>query len=1674
MAEPKITDQRQVSQTTMGAAPSEPALAAPAVAAITLPTGGGAIRGISETFAANPVTGTGSLSVPVATSPGRSGFGPQLALSYDSGAGNGPYGFGWTLSPPAIHRKTDRGVPRYYDGEDTDAFVLHGADELVPDVGPPPDPVTWGGRTYKRRRLRPRTEGAYARIEHWTNDADPGDSLWRVVSKDNVSAWYGLDSQSRIADPGDARRTFEWLLCETYDDTGNVVAYSYKAEDSAGVDTTAAHERNRTSADRSTNRYLKRICYGNRAPYYPTLDDRQRDPLPASWLFEVVFDYGEHDDPAPTPNEDRNWIPRPDPFSRYRAGFEIRSYRRCRRVLMFHHFPGVPGVGVDCLVRSTDFTYADEQAPVETHSAGYSLLRTITSTGYMRDGAAYRAKSLPPLELTYSTARIDERVRELSPDARTGLPEGVDGRRYRWADLDGDGVAGTLSEQDGAWYYARNRSPASAPPDTERASVATFAPAAALESRPSLARLDQHTLLADLAGDGRVDLVELGGPLPGFHERSDSHGWGPFVPFEMLPNVAWRSAGLRLVDLTGDGLPDLLIGEDDALVWYPSHGEQGFGDHQRVTQVLDEERGPRVVFSGERESLVLADLSGDGLVDLVRVRCSEVCYWPNLGYGRFGAKITMDASPVLCAPEEFDPRRVLLADIDGSGTSDLIYLASDGVRLYFNRSGNGWSPSRLLSALGPINDPQTVTATDLLGNGTACLVLSSPLPADVGWPLSYVDLMADGKPHLLTTVLNNVGGETRVRYVSSTRFAQADEGAGRPWITRLPFPVHVVERVELIDHVAGTRYVTRYAYHHGYYDGVEREFRGFAMIERHDSDVFDADGVPGAGAGQDLSAEHHQPPVTTYTWFHTGEERSLAHEYHGEHALLGEALLPDNLAPDERAGCLRALRGAPVHQEIYSYDSSSKALEPYTISEHRYAVRRVQPRAANRHAVYAVDGLESLTESRERDPSDPRVTHAVNLEVDRYGHAVKTAAISYGRKQADATLPPEVRAAQERLTISYVEVDHTPDLDVEGLRPSYRLRVPFEIRSYEVTGLAPGHGYFGVGELRTQIAATAPIGYEVVADGSKQRRLLSNQRILFRDNSLAPRPLGQWDTLGLSFESYTLAHTQGTLAAYPSGSVSAAELGAAGYVELDGDGRWWAPSGTLVFGAVPADHFYMPVGARDPLGLETRQTFDSFDLLVEGVSVVQAAWSRTLARNDYRVLGPVEKTDPNGSRSVVELNELGMVTKQVSMGKVGSHDGDTLADPTARLEYDLDAWRLHGTPCSVRVRAREEHRDPATRWLERVVYADGHGGVALVKERVGPGLALRVNPDGTTTEIQADPRWRGTGRTVRTNKGLPIRRYDPYFSPTDDYEDQDAVRSIGVSALQYYDPAGRNIRTTFPEGTFTRTVYGAWSQQAFDVNDTVQESNWYSDRGSPDPSIEPEPVADPQRRAAWLAAKHADTPGTTHFDVHGRAIYAVSDYGGGTTAAVRLESDYDGRFTTLFDQRGRAISGGFTGLGGRAQSMATAPRRVGASRSSMCSARWYAASTSTAASCVPSMTSCTGRSASTRVSRPAQSCCSAMSFTVIAILRRGLATCWAHRTSCSIRRGWCASTRSTSAATRPRSIARWRASTRRRWTGRRSLWRRPSGRPWPPPRRCSRPRSSQSALASTRSVGRRA
>lgn len=314
-----------------------------------------------------------------------------------------------------------------------------------------------------------------------------------------------------------------------------------------------------------------------------------------------------------------------------------------------------------------------------------------------------------------------------------------------------------------------------------------------------------------------------------------------------------------------------MITENEAFTWYRSLAEDGFDSAQKVHQVINEEEGPRLVFADGTQSIYLADISGDGLSDLVRIRNGEVCYWPNLGYGRFGKKVTMDNAPYFDHPELFDQRRIRLADIDGSGTTDIIYLAPKRVNVYRNQTGNSWASPESLMSFPQVDNLASVMATDLLGNGTACLVWSSPLPGNARRPMRYIDLMGGQKPHLLIKSVNNLGAETKVHYAASTKFYLTDKRDGKPWITRIPFPVHVVERVETYDHISLNRFVTRYAYHHGYFDGEEREFRGFGMVEQWDTEEFAALTASGdLPVGNNIDDASHVPPVLTKTWFHTG------------------------------------------------------------------------------------------------------------------------------------------------------------------------------------------------------------------------------------------------------------------------------------------------------------------------------------------------------------------------------------------------------------------------------------------------------------------------------------------------------------------------------------------------------------------------------------------------------------------------------------------------------------------------------------------------------------------------------------------------------------------------------------------------------------------------------------
>jgi hypothetical protein len=111
-------------------------------------------------------------------------------------------------------------------------------------------------------------------------------------------------------------------------------------------------------------------------------------------MFEVVFDYGEHDASAPKPNDAREWLCRHDRFSSYRTGLEVRNYPLCQRVLMFHHFGDEQDVGRDSLVRSTDFAYRSfATMRMITNKATQSACSLLPAVGVTTD-ASLRAAIL--------------------------------------------------------------------------------------------------------------------------------------------------------------------------------------------------------------------------------------------------------------------------------------------------------------------------------------------------------------------------------------------------------------------------------------------------------------------------------------------------------------------------------------------------------------------------------------------------------------------------------------------------------------------------------------------------------------------------------------------------------------------------------------------------------------------------------------------------------------------------------------------------------------------------------------------------------------------------------------------------------------------------------------------------------------------------------------------------------------------------------------------------------------------------------------------------------------------------------------------------------------------------------------------------------------------------------
>ncbi|HXH09025.1 MAG TPA: toxin TcdB middle/C-terminal domain-containing protein [Alphaproteobacteria bacterium] len=1025
------------------------------------------------------------------------------------------------------------------------------------------------------------------------------------------------------------------------------------------------HEQHR----RYTQLYLRRILYGNTPDSLPaaqkvgperTATDHLEPERTRSrhYLFEVLFDYGDLPEPLPIYAEDSTAVPwwdrshddlsdlapRPDPFSTFRPGFEIRTLRLCTRVLMLHHFREGELIGAP-LVKSTGFTYAQDAY------AGFSMLKAITVWGHRKDPhnvTDYVSRSLPPVTFGYSEFQPQtQRYRSVTAEGGDLPPLALNAPGSALMDIFGNGMVDVVHSTPDGFYVWENRG------------------AAELGRRHHPARellagvsLDQpHVAVGDLGGDGLVDLI-VESPVPGFYEATPEGGWRPFKRLASLPSIDWSDPDVRVLDLTGDGLSDILITRDTDFLWYRSKGEAGYMEPARVPRQHDLDDFPDVSFSDPAGRVRLADMNGDGLNDIVFIHDGRIDYWPNLGYGRWGKRLTMSNAPRM--GPDFNPRRLFLADLDGTGCADVVYVDVDRVHFWFNRSGNGYGERHTISGTPHTTDTTALQLADVFGTGTTCLVWSYPLGATTGGNYKVLDFCGAQKPHLLVEMSNNMGATVRAQYASSTKFYLADKQQGQPWITNLPFPVQVLEKTEVIDHISRSKLVTTYRYHHGYYDGQEREFRGFGRVDQFDTEVFEDFHSPGLHGDEKLvqngRQEFHLPPVETRTWFHTGiyfdpdryvDHRELSDKYRREYYRGDVAAFPIGEHTFEHADgtagpgprpreAFRALRGLVLRTEVYGHDGTGKAAHPYSVTETRYHVKEVQARHGNPHAVYLATAAEQLTYHYERNPADPRIGQRLTLEVDGFGNVLKEAVVGYGRRQtiraADAhgviqeipnpalnQLDPPDRQIQTKTLITYTEIAVTNAVDAID---AHRTPLPCETRTYELTGYTPSGegGRFQPSDFVERSGSglslmfDGEVTYEDAPGPGKQRRLIEHTRTVYRKDDLTSLlPLGRVESLALPGDSYRLTFTPGLLAqvfqrprddqppedllphpedvlggqgAARGGYLPSQHLKAGGlFPDTDPDNHWWAPTGQLCYSPEAQD------GAAAELSYATQHFF---------------------------------------------------------------------------------------------------------------------------------------------------------------------------------------------------------------------------------------------------------------------------------------------------------------------------------------------------------------------------------------------------------------------------------------------------------------------------------------------------
>ena len=430
---------------------------------------------------------------------------------------------------------------------------------------------------------------------------------------------------------------------------------------------------------------------------------------------------------------------------------------------------------------------------------GQSQLATVDAVG--TDGTT----AMPRLTLGYTKPSFAGDDQIVTMKAAPGHSPGD--KDVSLADLDGDGLPDLLVAHSGEYRTYLNQD----------GKIWQSAADWRASDSPSLALSDVGVQLADLDGDGAIDLVAKSGSkdfrfLPG----KDAKHWGDTVKISTIPNFTFEDPDVRLADLDGDRRTDVAITTSAGLAIAYNLGGTDWSVPQPIGKI--DEQQPLLFSDGKTQ---LCDVNGDRVLDFCYLRSGSLAYWLGRGRGIFEPAVEADGVPKF---DLSDPWH--LVDLNGDGWVDLVHVGVTQVD-YALATGAG----KFDAAATIQNTPEklittTVEFADMNASGTTDVVWVD-VSGNLAKAWRYLEIFPDGRGGLLKSIDNGLGKLTTIEYASAASNAAAARAANKPWSTRINVAMPVVQKITVDASLGDPPMVTEYAYRDGTWDPLERTFAGF-------------------------------------------------------------------------------------------------------------------------------------------------------------------------------------------------------------------------------------------------------------------------------------------------------------------------------------------------------------------------------------------------------------------------------------------------------------------------------------------------------------------------------------------------------------------------------------------------------------------------------------------------------------------------------------------------------------------------------------------------------------------------------------------------------------------------------------------------------------------------------